>query len=216
MAALRLEGAAWGGAPVVDQDGAALGEHGLLKIVLRHGPPGAGKIIPDALGRGLVEHQLLSKRLGQHVFRQVIAGGAQPPGGDDDISPPLSGGHRLPGPLGVVPHHGVPVDVQAQGAEPLGEDLGVQVDDVAQQQLSAHGQDLYSMRHEKDLQENEIGGAPVRGRGLPPPRPGPGSALPGAGPGCHSRCGGLPGGAPPEGCTSSTGCRRCVPPACRW
>ena len=79
MAALRLEGAAWGGAPVVDQDGAALGEHGLLKIVLRHGPPGAGKIIPDALGRGLVEHQLLSKRLGQHVFRQVITGGAQPP-----------------------------------------------------------------------------------------------------------------------------------------
>ena len=191
-------------------------DQGLLKVVFRQGASGAPGVVLDALQRFLVIDQLFPKNLGQDVFGQVVTGGAQAAGGDDDIGPAPGQLHRLPGPLGVVPHHGVPVDVQAQGAEPLGEDLGVQVDDVAQQQLSAHGQDLYSMRHEKDLQENEIGGAPVRGRGLPPPRPGPGSALPGAGPGCHSRCGGLPGGAPPEGCTSSTGCRRCVPPACRW
>ena len=144
-----LKGAARGGAPVVGENGAALGQHGLLHVVLRHGPANAGKVGADALGRSLVKHQLLAEGLSQDVFGQIVAGGAQAAGGDDDVRPPLGHVHRLADPLGVVPHHGVVIDVQPQGAQPLGEGLGVGVGDVAQQKLGAHRQDLHGMRHNK-------------------------------------------------------------------
>ena len=149
---LGLEGAAGGGAPVVGQHGAALGEHGLLEVVLRHGAAGAGEVAGDAVGGPLVKDQLFPKSLGQHVFGQVVAGGAQAAGGDDDVGPLFGDGHGLLGPLGVVPHHGVVVDVQPQLAQTLGQHLGVRVGDVAQQQLGAHGQDFNGVRHGKDLQ----------------------------------------------------------------
>ena len=52
--------------------------------------------------------------------------------GDDDVRPCLGDVQGVPEPLGIVPHHGVVVDGDAQGAETLGEDLGVGVGDVAQ------------------------------------------------------------------------------------
>ena len=149
MDSLRLKGTARGSAPVVGENGAALGQHGLLKNILRDGPACADKVAADALGRSLVEHQLFAESLGQDVFRQVVAGGAQAAGGDDDVRPPLGHVHRLADPLGVVPHHGVVIDVQSQGAQSLGEGLGVGVGDVAQQKLGAHRQDLHGMRHNK-------------------------------------------------------------------
>ena len=152
MASLCLKGAAGGGAPVVFQNGAALGQHGLLKVVVGHRPAGALEIGADPLRRTLVKDQLLAKGLSQHIFREVVAGGAQAAGGDDDIRPPLGQGHRLLRPLEIVPHHGVPVDVQPQLAQPLGEHLGIGVGDVAQEQLGAYRQDFNCMRHKKDLQ----------------------------------------------------------------
>ena len=86
----------------------------------------------DALGRILVIDQLFPKRLGQDVFGQIVAGGAKPSGGDDDVRPRLGQGDSLLGPLGVVPHDSVPVDVQAQCAQALGENLRVQICDIAQ------------------------------------------------------------------------------------
>ena len=71
-----LKGAAGGSPPVVGQDGAALWQHGLLQIVLRHGPFRLGKVGADALRRGLVKDELFTKRLGQHVLSQV---GPSPP-----------------------------------------------------------------------------------------------------------------------------------------
>ena len=151
MASLCLKGAAGGGAPVVLQNGTALGQHGLLKVVVRHGPAGALEIGADALGRPLVKDQLLPEGLGQYVFGEVVAGGAQAAGGDNDICPLFGQSHRLLGPLEIVPHNGVPEDVQAQLAQPLREHLGVGIGDVAQQQLSAHRQNFNGMRHRKDL-----------------------------------------------------------------
>ena len=109
-----LKGAAGGSPPVVGQDGAALWQHGLLQIVVRHGPFRLGKVGADALRRGLVKDELFTKRLGQHVLSQVVAGGAQPAGGDDDIRPLLGDSHRLPGPLRIVAHYCVVVDVKPQ------------------------------------------------------------------------------------------------------
>ncbi len=135
---IRFKGAAGGGAPVVGQDGAPLGEHGLLEVVVRHGPADTIKIGADALRRTLVKDQLLAKGLGQHVFGQIVAGGPQASGGDDDVRPLFGQGHRFLGPLEVIPHHGVPKDVQPQLAQPLGQHLGVSVGDISQKQLGPH------------------------------------------------------------------------------
>ncbi len=122
-----------------------------MEVVVRHRPAGALEIGADALSRPLVEDQLLAEGLGQHVFGEIVAGGAQAAGGDDDVGPLFGQSHRLLGPLEVVPHHGVPEDIQPQLAQPLGEHLGVGVGDVAQQQLGADGQNFNGMRHRKDL-----------------------------------------------------------------
>ena len=48
---------------------------------------------------------------------------------------------------GLSPHYRVPVDVDTQGGEALGEDLGVGVCDVAQKQLRAHGDEFRGVCH---------------------------------------------------------------------
>ena len=114
MDAVRLEGTAGSGAPVVDQNGAPLGDQGLLKVVFRQGASGAPGVVLDALQRFLVIDQLFPKNLGQDVFGQVVTGGAQAAGGDDDIGPAPGQLHRLPGPLRIVAHYCVVVDVKPQ------------------------------------------------------------------------------------------------------
>ena len=161
MDAVRLEGTAGSGAPVVDQNGAPLGDQGLLEVVFRQGASGDPGVVLDALQRFLVIDQLFPKNLGQDVFGQVVTGGAQAAGGDDDIGPAPGQLHRLPGPLGVVPHHGVPKHVQTQGGQPLGEHLSVGVGDAAQQQLGAHRQDLDLMRHKKTTFQRDAADRPA-------------------------------------------------------
>ena len=148
MHTLRLKGAAGGGAPVVFQHGTPLGQHGLLKIVFRHGAFGALKVAADALGRRFMEHQLLAKGLCQHIFGQVVAGRAKTAGGDDDVRPALGQRYRLPGTVGVIPHHRVPVDIQPQLAQSLRKHLRVRIGDAAQQQFRSHGQNFYRMGHD--------------------------------------------------------------------
>ena len=128
-----FKGHAGGGAPVVVQHGAALGQHGLLVIVVRHGAVGVQilEIGLNPLGGGGVKHQLFAKALGQHRFGQVIAGGPQPAGGEDDVGTGTGQLHGGAQPLRVIAHHRVIVDVDAQGAEPLRQHLGVGVGDVA-------------------------------------------------------------------------------------
>ena len=107
------------------EDGRALGQHGLLVVVLRHGAAGVEplKVGLDAAGGGRVEHQLFAEALGQHVFGQIVAGGAQAAGGNENVRPAFGQLHRGPQPLGVVAHHRVVVDVDAQGRQALGEHL---------------------------------------------------------------------------------------------
>ena len=55
MPALRLEGAAGGGAVGVGEHGAALGQLGLLEVVFGHLLPPFGEPVPQSLGQILVE-----------------------------------------------------------------------------------------------------------------------------------------------------------------
>ena len=96
----------------------------------------------DPLGAFRVVDQGLAKALRQRLLGEIVAGGAEPPGGDDQIGAEAGDVHRLNEPPGVVPHHGVPVYVDAQLREHLGKIPGVGVGGVAQQQLRAHGNDL--------------------------------------------------------------------------
>ena len=162
---LRFEGAAGGGAPVVGENGAALGQHGLLEVVLGHGPAGVEllKIGTDALGRRLVKDQLFAEGGGQYVLGQIVTGGAQAAGGDEDVGPPLGNLHRGAQPLRVVAHHRVVEDVDADAAESLGDHLGVGVGDVAEEQLGAHGDEFGCVGHDKSLR------MPTPGRRRVPP-----------------------------------------------
>ncbi|MPN34797.1 hypothetical protein SDC9_182291 [bioreactor metagenome] len=147
MLAARVESTARRGAPVVFKHGAALGQHGLLKVVFGHLPAHPAEKLPNALGGGLIEHQLLAKGLCQHVFGQIVAGGAKAAGGDDNVRPALGNVHSGPQSGGVVPHHGVVKDVDAQGGKLPGEHLRVGVGDVAQQQLGAYGDEFGGVCH---------------------------------------------------------------------
>ena len=102
-------------------------------------------------GRGLVKLQGEAEGVGQGLFGEVVAGGAQAASGDEDVGAALGDVHSGAEAFGVVPHHGVIVDVDAQGGQALGDHLGVGVGDAAQQQLGAHGDDLSGMRHGEDL-----------------------------------------------------------------
>ena len=149
MDAAGLEGAAGGGAHRVVEYGAALRQLRLLDVVLRHGHVEGGLIKgPDVRQNVRMEHQLLPEGLTDGLLGQVVIGGAQAAGGEDDVRPAAGDVQRLAQPLGVVPHHGVPEDVDAQGGQALGEHLGVGVGDVAQQDLRAHGDDLGGVGHQ--------------------------------------------------------------------
>ena len=85
MDAAGLKGYSGGGAPIVGEDGTALGEHGLLVVVFCDGAAQGFEIRLNAAGGFLVADEFFSKTLGQDVFGQIVAGGAQAPGGNDDV-----------------------------------------------------------------------------------------------------------------------------------
>ncbi len=112
-----------------------------------------------------MEHQLLTEGLTDGLLGQIIVGGAQATGGDDDVRPAAGNGQGLFQALRVVAHHGVPEDVDPQGGEALGDGLGVGVYDVAEKQLRANSEDFSYMGHGMDLPFQGSGG-PCGGRGI--------------------------------------------------
>ena len=142
MDAIAGKGTAGGGAHGIVEHGAALGQHGLLGIVFRHGNMEGGLVEdPDFLQNVRMGDQRLVKGA-DGLLGQIVIGGAQTAGGDENIRPAAGDVQRLPEPLGIVSHHGVPEDVDAQGGERLGNGLGVGVGNVAQKQLRAYGNEL--------------------------------------------------------------------------
>ena len=72
---------------------------------------------PDVLQNVRVEHQGAFKGGADGLLGQIVIGGAQTAGGDEDVRPAAGDVQRLLEPLGVVSHHRVPEDVDAQGGE---------------------------------------------------------------------------------------------------
>ena len=99
---------------MVEKGRAALGQPGLTEVVLRHFSADGGKKGPDLFRLRRVEHQGKPKGGGQGLFGQIIVGGTEAAGGDQDIRPAPGNLHRLPQTGGIIPDGAVPADVDAQ------------------------------------------------------------------------------------------------------
>ena len=143
-----FKGAAGSGAHRVVENGAVCRKLRLLAVVFRHGQMNIPReISPDGFQHILPQHQGLAEGLADGLLGQVVIGGTQASGGEDDVRPLPGNFQSLSQPGGIVPHHGVPEHVDAHAAQGLGQLLGVGVDNVAEEQLRAHGDDLSGMRH---------------------------------------------------------------------
>ena len=80
-----------------------------------------------------MEDEGLSEGFADGLFGEVVVGGTQAAGGDEDVRPAAGDVQRLPEAVGVIAHHGVPEDVDAQGGEALAQGLGIGVGDVAKE-----------------------------------------------------------------------------------
>ena len=142
QAAVRLEGAAGGGAPVVDEDGAALRQHDLLEVVFGH--VGVALFVEPAQARFLllVQDELFAEGGGDGLLREIIARGAEAARGDDHVRPLLGAADDLLETAGIVAHDGLPEDVDAELREQARDVRGVGVDRLAEQQLGADRDDF--------------------------------------------------------------------------
>ena len=146
MDAVRFKGAAGSGAHRIVEHGAAHRQFCLLAVVLRHFDVGVVfEIIADGLQNILVENQRLAEGLADGLLGHVIVSGTQTAGGDDDIGPLAGDLQCILQTLGVVTHHGVPEYVHTHSGQGLREIPRIGVDDVAQQQFGADGDDFSGM-----------------------------------------------------------------------
>ena len=146
MDAVGLKSAAGCGAHRIVEYGTAIRQLRLLEVV-------GGHLHVDVflekdfqvVKNVLVQYQGLAEGFADSLLGQVVIGGAQAAGGDDDVGPLPGDVQSVFQALGVVAHDGVPEDVDADGGQGLGDVPGVGVDDVAEEQLRAHGDDFGSM-----------------------------------------------------------------------
>ena len=139
-ARLGGEGAARGGAVVVLDHVAALGEPGLLLLVLAHLL--LVDVVENPVQAGLVELEFLPGAGGGGLLGQVVGGGPQAPGHNQQLAAGDGRLHRVAQALHVVPHHGGVQQVDPQPGQGLGHNSGVSVHHLAQQKLGAHRNDF--------------------------------------------------------------------------
>ena len=96
----------------------------------------------DAVQRLLIHHQLPAKKGGDRLLAQIVIGGAETAGGDDDVRPRKSKLQRLPQALRVISYHALVIDVDPQSRQLLGDVGGVGVDDVSHQNFCPDAEDL--------------------------------------------------------------------------
>ena len=139
MLAVCLERAAGRGAPFIHEHCAALGQPGLLFVVRGHlAADGLEKAL-DAVERGLVQRQLFAEYGRQRLLGQVVQRGAEAAGGDDDVRAVAGGLDDVAQARRVVADHGLVKYVDAELGQALRDDLRIRVDNVAQQDLGADG-----------------------------------------------------------------------------
>ena len=140
--AVLLDGTAGGGAVGIGENDGAFRHHGLFFVVLRHVDVELFMKFDDAL-EGLLVHLEFSPEIsGNGLFGQVVVGGAQPPGGDDDVGAGKSEGEAFFEPFRVVAHHRLVVHSNTQIGQFFGKISGVGVDDVAHEDFGSDTEDF--------------------------------------------------------------------------
>ena len=140
--ALLLKPGTGGGAVVVDDLMPFGGHHGLLAVVGGRLPTGAGKKAGDLLPLGFVKGQLVPKTGSHRLLGQVVCRGAQAAGEDQKITAALGLVDEIRQTAMVVANGALPLDGDAQVGQLPAQVLGVGVEDIAEQQLGAHTDDL--------------------------------------------------------------------------
>jgi hypothetical protein len=120
----------------------SLGDHGLLPVVLGHGDLPVREAPFDVGQDGRIQAQPPVQDGRHDVAGQVVLGGPQAAGGDDDVGSAQGLAQRCLDAGGIVPHRRLEEQVNARLGQPLGDPAGVGIHDLAQEQLGADGQDL--------------------------------------------------------------------------
>ena len=141
-AAILLEPRAGGGAVVVDDLFPMHRHHGLFAVVGGGLPAGAGKVFLNARPLGFVQLQRIAEACGHRLFGQVVRRGAQAAGKHQQVTPRLRLVDELRQAAVVVADGALPLDRNAQRRQLPAQVLGVGVQDIAEQQLGAHTDDL--------------------------------------------------------------------------
>ena len=127
---------------VVRQRLRALRHVGHPQHAVEHHSPAFQNDFVDVLRMQPVATELEAGHGAQGVLGDVVTGRTDTARDDDDVRSPASGGEDGRDPVEVVADRDAVVGIEPDGGQPLGNDRGVGVDDLADQQLGPHGDDL--------------------------------------------------------------------------
>ena len=124
------------------------GHHGLLFVVFRHRAAPCREKRADLLQLRFIKAQRVAESAGHDLFGQVVLRGAEPAGKHQQVAAAACLAHHAFQPGGIVAHHCLKVHGNAQRRKFTAQKLRVRIQDIAQQQLGADGNDLsFHIRH---------------------------------------------------------------------
>ena len=141
-AAVLLHPPAGGGAARVGDRAGGGDEHRLLDVALREAEAAGGEEGAQPLLHLFVHVHLLVQAEGDRLAGEVVLGGAEAAGDEDEVGALVGAAYRLRQALEVVADGGNVVHVDAHGRQADGEVLRIGVEDLAEQYLRANGDDL--------------------------------------------------------------------------
>ena len=115
---------------------------GLLDVMGRHGSAPALEILAQLAESVFLHRGSLSQGQGHALPGQVILGGAQAAGGDENVGTLQAAGKCLAEISQVVPNDGHPLKLYAERGEPAGDPRGVGIRKLAHQKLGANGENF--------------------------------------------------------------------------
>ena len=142
-----LQPDAGGGAVVVYQGFAALGNHGLPPVVVGELPTGGGEVLPDAPLGFRIPHQRNPHLLGGGFPGDVVVGGAQAADGQDQIAPGKGLGQRLADRRWFIAGHRLAMNMYAGFLQSGCNFPGIGIQNIAGEHLIAHRYDLTVQIH---------------------------------------------------------------------
>ncbi len=103
---------------------------------------------PDVFQTFLVPYQLFAKYLGNGFLGQVVVGGTQAAGGDDDVGPGCGPFQHFGKAGGIVAHGGLVKGMNADLCQGPGDISSVGVGDFPEQKLGTDGDNFTGFGHD--------------------------------------------------------------------